>query len=425
MAPSRKKRTKVFNQNIADEWGERWLDFIINFRGLEKVSFNDWQAITRNKNITMNVIENHPEYTWNIPSIICNPNLTQEFIENHPEIEMINGHRTIIGHIDKPELYLECDYSSCYVADNELPVLSYLCRNKKFTFEFALKYFPSEVANPNSSIWNHLSVVTPIKTIEKNKFLYWKWWRGVSQNKSLTTQYIEKCILEGVELDYNFISQSKALTIDLVIRFIDKPWNWDYISKNSAITMHDIEKNINLPWKWEKTLENPNITNEFITKFKRYKYCDYTDDEICRRIGKTISINEILIFADPYNVINNFDDISRLCNSPCCSCDLMLPHTMGTLFSEKTFAALSLNDNLRFRMVNEKDPWKFYGFMQNSFDVEKDAFIAENTREYMAAYKIQQAWNKAITNPYCRIGLNQIERDYKKFFTEDGRIRIC
>ena len=297
MAPVRKtirqKRANSFNKRILDEWGEKWLDFIINFRELEKVSYNDWQMITRNKNITMNVIENHPEYPWDILSIICNHNLTQEFIEKHPEIEISCNYRTIIGHIDKPELYLECDYSSRYAADNELPVLSYLSRNKKFTFEFALKYFPSEVANPNSSIWHHLSVITHIKTIEENKFLYWHWRSGVSQNKSLTTQYLEKCILEGLDLDYHFISQSKALTIDLVKRFIDKPWSWKCISMNSAITMHDIEENRQLPWKWEKILENPNITSKFITKRKYYLTHHYTHGDICRKIGKTISINEI------------------------------------------------------------------------------------------------------------------------------------
>ena len=74
MAPVKKtirqRRTNKFNTRIWDEWGEKWLDFIINFRELENVSCNDWQMITRHKNITMNVIENHPEYRWDIPSII-------------------------------------------------------------------------------------------------------------------------------------------------------------------------------------------------------------------------------------------------------------------------------------------------------------------------------------------------------------------
>ena len=413
MAPVKKtirqRRTNKFNTRILDEWGEKWLDFIINFRELENVSCNDWQMITRHKNITMNVIENHPEYRWDIPSIISNPNLTQEFIENHPEIEMSNGHRTIIGHIDKPELYLECDYSSIYVADKELHVLSYLCRNKKFTFEFALKYFPSEVANPNSNIWHHLSVITPIKTIEENKFLYWKWWRGVSQNKSLTTQYIEKCILEGLELDYNFISQSKALTIDLVKRFIGKPWIWECISMNSAITMRDIEENINLPWKWEKILENPNITSEFINKFKRYKYFHYTDDEVCRKIGKTISINEILTFCRPTQKFSACSISGVLADSP--------------KIADDTFTTLSLNNNLRFSMINKKRPWKFYGFMHNTFNVEKEAFIEKRTREYMAVYCIQQHYLSALCNPYTEIGVRQIRKDYDKLFNEDGSIK--
>ena len=426
MAPIKKtirqRRTDKFNKRILDEWGEKWLDFIINFRELENVSCNDWQMITRNKNITMNVIENHPEYRWDIPSIICNPNLTQEFIENHPEIEMSNDHRTIICHIDKPELYLECDYSSRYAADNELPVLSYLYRNKKFTFEFALKYFPSEVANPNSSIWHHLSVITHIKTIEENKFLYWHWRSGVSQNKSLTTQYLEKCIHEGLDLDYHFISQSKALTIDLVKRFRDKPWSWGCISMNSTITMHDIEENINLPWKWEKILENPNITSEFITNF-RDKYFHYTDNAVCRKIGKTISINEIMIFANRSNN-RDLDTFTYEPISLSVHCGQIVINGLGlTLFTEETFTPLSLNNNLRFSMINKKHPWKFYGFMHNTFNVEKEAFIAKRTREYMAVYCIQQHYLSALCNPYTEIGVRQIRKDYDKYFNEDGSIK--
>ena len=223
----RQRRTDKFNTKIMDEWGEKWLDFMIGYRGLNNITCNDWQVITKHKYITMNVIENHPEYKWDIPSIISNPNLTQQFLDNHPEIDTSNSYRSIICHIDKPELYLEYDYSYNYLDSNELHVLSYLYRNKNFTFEFALKYFPSEVANPYSRIWHRLSVITPIKTIEENKFLYWRWRGGVSQNKTLTTQYIEKCILEGIDFDFNYISQSKAITINLVKRFmgIGKKWN--------------------------------------------------------------------------------------------------------------------------------------------------------------------------------------------------------
>ena len=45
-------------------------------------------------------------------------------------------------------------------------------------------------------------------------------------------------------------------------------------------------------------------------------------------------------------------------------------------------------------------------------------------KEYLAAYRIQQYYWKAITNPYCHIGFRKMNRDYDKLFTEDGRIKL-
>ena len=44
-------------------------------------------------------------------------------------------------------------------------------------------------------------------------------------------------------------------------------------------------------------------------------------------------------------------------------------------------------------------------------------------KEYLASYRIQQYWNKVSTDTHYRIGLNKVNRDYDKLFTEDGRIK--
>ena len=36
----------------------------------------------------------------------------------------------------------------------------------------------------------------------------------------------------------------------LLLKFPDKPWNWDYISCNPNITMEMIEAHPNKPWNW-------------------------------------------------------------------------------------------------------------------------------------------------------------------------------
>ena len=68
-------------------------------------------------------------------------------------------------------------------------------------------------------------------------------------------------------------------------------------------------------------------------------------------------------------------------------------------------------------------PWFWRGIAFNSFTGTKKEFVESAARDHLAAYKIQQAWNKAITNPYTQIGGNKVERDYKKLFNEDGSIK--
>ena len=76
-----------------------------------------------------------------------------------------------------------------------------------------------------------------------------------------------------------------------------------------------------------------------------------------------------------------------------------------------------------FVVNNIHERWFWRGIAFNSFAGTKEKFVESAMRKYLGAYRIQQAWNKAITNPYIQIGINKIERDYKKLFNEDGSIK--
>jgi hypothetical protein len=45
-------------------------------------------------------------------------------------------------------------------------------------------------------------------------------------------------------------------------------------------------------------------------------------------------------------------------------------------------------------------------------------------KEYLAAYRIQQYYLTALCDPYCRIGIRKIRRNYEQCFNEDGRIKL-
>lgn len=42
---------------------------------------------------------------------------------------------------------------------------------------------------------------------------------------------------------------------------------------------------------------------------------------------------------------------------------------------------------------------------------QKFEFILNEYKKYISAYKIQNKWKNARVNPYCKIGINKINRD--------------
>ena len=53
----------------------------------------------------------------------------------------------------------------------------------------------------------------------------------------------------------------------LLLRNLDKPWNWQMLSRNEAITVEFIEYYSNFPWNWIDISKNKNITPKFVEKF--------------------------------------------------------------------------------------------------------------------------------------------------------------
>ena len=68
MPLSRKKRTSLFRQRVEKEWSEYFWEFVLKY--YDKL---DWYGISRNPNITMDIIDKYPDKDWNWFSIKRNP----------------------------------------------------------------------------------------------------------------------------------------------------------------------------------------------------------------------------------------------------------------------------------------------------------------------------------------------------------------
>ena len=199
---------------------------------------------------------------------------------------------------------------------------------------------------------------------------YWKFllkhpdkldWERISSNPNITMDIIEK--YPNKPWVWSDISYNPNLTMEIIEKYSDKLLIWNAISRNPNITIEIIENNPDKPWDWYYISFNPNITVDIIEK--------YPDK--------------------PWN-----------------------------------WNSISWNPNITIEFIEKKldNTWDWSYISQNTFNYEKELFIEKRMIEYLAAYRIQQYYWKALTNPHCQIGLNQVNRDYDKLFTEDGRIKL-
>ena len=76
-------------------------------------------------------------------------------------------------------------------------------------------------------------------------------------------------MLESINYPLHFhgLSFNPNITIEVLDRYIDRPWSWDFISSNSALTVEILLKYRDKPWNIESVCANPSITLEMIEQY--------------------------------------------------------------------------------------------------------------------------------------------------------------
>ena len=55
-----------------------------------------------------------------------------------------------------------------------------------------------------------------------------------------------------MELEFNI--ENPNITMEIIEKYPDKPWDWNWISRNPNITIEFIEKYLDKPWNWPQYL---------------------------------------------------------------------------------------------------------------------------------------------------------------------------
>jgi hypothetical protein len=185
--------------------------------------------------------------------------------------------------------------------------------------------------------------------------------------------------------DWYYISQNSNITMNIIEKYPNKPWIWKYISMNPNITINFIEKYIDKPWNWEWISSNPIITTEFVEKYLD-KPCDWLNNWIFD-ISQNLNINLYIVkYSGESYILFNYSN----------------------------------NPNILFKYISKyyKNKWKWrnYSFYppksisNNIFTKEKQLFIEEHYRKWVASYKIQNWYRNNRYNYNYKINRIKINK---------------
>jgi hypothetical protein len=164
-------------------------------------------------------------------------------------------------------------------------------------FNYYSKHLMQKNFNEMPTTWWQFNYAIKLnKNITIQHIIYYNWnldGHDISTNKFIDMEYISKNMNK---VNLNLISCNPNITIDFVLKNIDKRFYWNGLSANPNITMKNIEDNLHLPWDWSFVSKNPNITIDFIRKYNNYKSCIWNWNHISSNVGITMK-----------DIENNFD----------------------------------------------------------------------------------------------------------------------
>lgn len=167
----------------------------------------DLKVLSKQENITWQIVKDHPELPWDWTSLSINPNITLEIVISNPDIPWSWVHFT---------------------------------QNKSITWDI----IQDNPCSPWS--WKHVNYNPNVTSsiVESNPdALYWDWYYW---SRSASWSLIQK--LHYKNWDWNIICKRRDIDWSVVIDLSDKPWNWNELIKN--ISRYDADFN------WRTVIDN-------------------------------------------------------------------------------------------------------------------------------------------------------------------------
>lgn len=385
---TRKKRLSNFRKIVEKKWQQYFWESIFDYFKLQSISFSN---LSRNPNISLEIIMKNPQYPWNYNELSSNSSINFTMVKKTPNLKWNYNFLSLnpsISWLDiKSNIDLSWDW--CNLAKKEGITIDII----------KLKY--TEL-NPKMLI--HNSSVT-LEMIENNLDIPWDLNEIILKEnilfpdilelmKKYNIKFLEKHITDissqknvfwhtvknypNIKWNYKFLSCNPNITLEIILKNLDKNWSWKYFSYNPNFKLEYILRFPILNWDWEYISENL-LTPFFLNKHPHFPYCK-----------NSIQMNAAFTFQD---IIDHPKITPNMCY----------------ISLNPGIKLLDIRENLGYR-------WDWFLLSGTLFKKDKDTFFFEHARQWISAYRIQQWFHKIRHNPHYRYGRKHINNMYLECF---------
>ena len=227
-------------------------------------------------NHILTLLKLFPDDIWSYKNLSRNPNITWEYVQNNKNKGWDHIYLMLRSDFKELDIVYElhdiendniehCCYNDC---------VKYQLRRAAtlYKWDFLKDHF-TEIARMRPQYLSRNPIIT-LNIVLEHPEVNWNVYSLYCYNPSIKWEDI--CILDNILLDkkdlktykkiYKALSKTKKITIDIVKKNPDKPWNYYKLSRNLNITWEIVKANPDIPWDYIELSKNPNITWDIIQK---------------------------------------------------------------------------------------------------------------------------------------------------------------
>jgi len=203
--------------------------------------------LSRNPDITWDIVQSHPEIEWDNNFLQMNPNIIHDVVLGNPSHNWNPTVLYYVGLIPSEEFNKRIN-----------------CSGTNFEWE---------VIKIDSKInWGNLYLgIEPkisFSNIQSNPYILSKYSRFLQQSVNITWDDIESNSgMLGVDWDFTRLSRNPHITPQIVLEHLEQAWDWYELSRNQSTTTELVMATIDLDWDWKYLSARWDVSWKLITSF--------------------------------------------------------------------------------------------------------------------------------------------------------------